>query len=70
MEQTTPTHETVLAEVREIGPVTVKQLVESTGFPESNVRRALHRLEKEGHVVSDNYQRRGRGRVYLTEDMP
>lgn len=66
MEETTPTRETVLDEVRDAGPLTVKQIAENIGFPESNVRRALRRLEKEGLIWSDNYQLRAR--VYGAEE--
>lgn len=65
-EELISTRETVLAEVREAGPLTAKQIAENLGFPQSNVRRALRRLEKEGTVWSDNYQLPAR--VYGAEE--
>jgi hypothetical protein len=49
----------VLTEVREVNG-TAKQIAENIGLPESTVRSALKRLEAEGLVWSDNYQRRAR----------
>lgn len=53
----------VLAEVRDMAPVTVAQIVAGTGLPESTVRRRLAELEATGYVESDDYQRRAR--VYV-----
>jgi DNA-binding transcriptional ArsR family regulator len=53
----------VFAEVREIGPATVAEIVTGIGLSERAVRRALRRLEDAGLVESDNYQLRAR--VYL-----
>lgn len=53
----------VLAEVRDMGPVTVAEIAAATGLSASTVRRHLADLESSGLVESDNYQRRAR--VYL-----
>jgi DNA-binding IclR family transcriptional regulator len=50
----------ILAEVREMGPVSTAQIAEGTGLSESTVRRALLELKETGYVESDSYQRRGR----------
>lgn len=56
----------VLAEVREVGPVTVAQIVDGIGVSETTVRTALKRLEKAGLVGSDNYQLPAR--VWIAEE--
>lgn len=53
----------VLAEVRDMGPVTAGAVARAVGLSESTVRRHLARLESAQLVESDNYQRRAR--VYL-----
>jgi len=53
----------VLAEVRDMAPVTVRAIAEATGLSGSTVRRHLATLESTGLVDSDDYQRRAR--VYL-----
>jgi DNA-binding IclR family transcriptional regulator len=53
----------VLAEVRDMAPVTAAEIAEATGLSKSTVRRHLAELESSGLVESDNYQRRSR--VYL-----
>lgn len=50
----------VLAEVRDVGPVTVAEIAAGTGIAERDVRRHLARLEDTGYVESENYQRRAR----------
>jgi DNA-binding transcriptional ArsR family regulator len=54
---------TVLAEVRDMGPITAAAIAEATGLSQSTVRRHLAELESSGLVESDDYQRRAR--VYL-----
>lgn len=56
----------VLAEVRDMAPVSARQIAEGTGLSESAVRRALTTLEERGHVEADDYQRRGR--VWMEAD--
>lgn len=56
----------VLAEVRDMGPVSAAQIAEGTGLSERSVRRALATLEETGHVEADSYQRRGR--VWMDAD--
>jgi predicted ArsR family transcriptional regulator len=59
----------VLAEVRDMGPVTAGAIARATGLSESTVRRHLIELETSQLVESDRYQRRAR--VYLaTPTMP
>jgi predicted ArsR family transcriptional regulator len=58
----------VLAEVRDMGPVTAAQIAHETGLSESTVRRTLSTLEETGHVESDDYQRRGRVWLATEED--
>jgi predicted ArsR family transcriptional regulator len=53
----------VLAEVRDMAPVTAASIAEATGLSESTVRRHLGALETSGLVESSNYQRRAR--VYM-----
>lgn len=53
----------VLAEVRDMAPVTVADIAVGTGLSKSTVRRYLAELESCGLVESDDYQRRAR--VYL-----
>lgn len=48
----------VLAEVRDMGPTTAREIATETGLSESTVRRVLRHLEQTGLVESDNYQRR------------
>jgi predicted ArsR family transcriptional regulator len=50
----------VLAEVRDMGPVTVAEIAAQTGVSESSVRRHLAELESSGLIESDDYQRRAR----------
>lgn len=50
----------VLAEVRDMAPVTVAEIAEETGLSQSTVRRHLARLEEAGLVEWDDYQRRSR----------
>lgn len=50
----------VLAEVRDMGPVSARQIADGTGIGESAVRRHLAALEESGLVESDDYQRRAR----------
>lgn len=50
----------VLAEVRDLGPVSVADIVLNTDIPERTVRRCLADLERTELVESDNYQRRAR----------
>lgn len=54
----------VLAEVRDMGPVTVAQIARGVGLSATTVRRALSRLEASELIESDNYHRRDR--VYMT----
>lgn len=56
----------VLAEVRDMGPTTVVEIVSGTGLSASTVRRKLYLLEAAGLVESDDYQRRAR--VYMGTD--
>jgi predicted ArsR family transcriptional regulator len=51
---------TVLDEVREVGPATAKDIALNTGLKEPTVRRHLAELEAAGFVESDSYQRRAR----------
>lgn len=53
-------YDVVLAEVREMFPTTVREIVEQTGLAESTVRRALVCLKDQGLVESENYQRDAR----------
>jgi predicted ArsR family transcriptional regulator len=58
----------VLAEVRDMGPVTVAEIVAGIGLSPSTVRRHLADLETSGLVESDDYPRAGtqrRVRVYM-----
>jgi DNA-binding IclR family transcriptional regulator len=57
----------VLAEVQEVGPVTVADIVRGIGAPETNVRRALARLESDGLVSSSDYQLRAK--VYIASEV-
>ncbi len=50
----------VLAEVRDMGPVTVRDIAVGVGRSESTVRRVLRYLQATEMVESDNYQRRSR----------
>lgn len=50
----------VLAEVRDMAPVTAAQIAEGTGLSERSVRRSLDTLESTGYVESEAYQRRSR----------
>lgn len=50
----------VLAEVRDMGPVTAADVARETGISVRDVRRHLAYLEEAGLVESDNYQRRAR----------
>lgn len=61
-------NDVVLAEVREMGPVSAAQIAEGTGLSESTVRRALSTLEKSGQVEAEDYQRRGRVWLEAEED--
>lgn len=56
----------VLAEIREMGPVTVADIASGVGLSQTIVRRHLATLEKAGLVESDNYQRRAR--IYLAAE--
>jgi DNA-binding transcriptional ArsR family regulator len=58
----------VLAEVRDVGPVSAAQIVEGTGLSESTVRRALSTLEEGQLVESESYRRRGRVWLPAGED--
>jgi DNA-binding GntR family transcriptional regulator len=58
--------EVVLAEVREMCPVTIADIVAGTGLAITTVRRALARLERDGLVEHSSYQRRAR--VYMAVD--
>lgn len=68
MMNTTPAREptpgaeigTVLAEIRDCGPCTVRDIATATGLSQSTVRRHLAELESSGLVESDSYQRRAR----------
>lgn len=48
----------VLAEVRDMGPVTVREIATGAGLPEWRVRAALGELKEAGLVESEGYQRR------------
>lgn len=50
----------VLDELREAGPLTVRQVAENIGMPAATVHRALKGLQVDGLVVSDNYQLKAR----------
>lgn len=50
----------VLAEVRDMGPVSAADIAIQVGLSESSVRRHLAYLEETGLVESDDYQRRAR----------
>jgi DNA-binding IclR family transcriptional regulator len=50
----------VLAEVRDMGPATVRAIAAGTGYSASTVRRYLGQLREAGLVESDDYQRRSR----------
>jgi DNA-binding transcriptional ArsR family regulator len=56
----------VLAEVRDMGPVTAARIADGTGLSISTVRRALALLEDTGYVESENYQRRAH--VWIATD--
>jgi predicted ArsR family transcriptional regulator len=58
----------VLAEVRDMGPVTAAQIAHETGLSEGAVRRALSTLEEMQCVESDSYQRRGRVWLAVEQD--
>lgn len=61
------TDDIVLAEVREMGPVTVAQIASGIDFSAPIVRVALNRLKEAGLVESDDYQRRES--VWLATDI-
>lgn len=54
----------VLAEVREMQPVTAMDVATGISVCEDTVRRALRQLEADGLVESDDYQQRSR--VWMT----
>jgi predicted ArsR family transcriptional regulator len=54
------TVDAVLTEVREVGPATAAAIADSAGLSERAVRRALERLEEQGLVETEIYQRRAR----------
>ena len=54
------TVDAVLTEVREVGPATAAAIADSAGLSERAVRRALVRLEEQGLVETEIYQRRAR----------
>ena len=60
MSSSDETVDVVFAEVREMVPATVAEIVSGTGLAESTVRRALEQLETAGMVESDSYSRRAR----------
>jgi predicted ArsR family transcriptional regulator len=67
MTANTHTDDVVLAEVREMGPVTVAEIARGTGVSEPMIRIALHRLQEAGLVESDNYQKKAA--VWLASDV-
>lgn len=46
----------VLAEVRDMGPITVLNVAGNLGIAESSARRLLKQLEESGLIESDDYQ--------------
>lgn len=62
----------VFTEICDMGPATVREVVEGTGLGESTVRRSLKRMEATGRVESDLSSREygHRSRVYLPGGAP